>query len=254
MDTQLMSSIITLVAVLLLIGLVAYIIFRIRQKSREFAQMAFGKNSIIEGFKEQQTRYENTPKSLAAQTTLALERISKDFPEFNYDNMKSRAENVVLSFLRSIDEDNASTLSEGNAMLKEQLRIKLETLRNINHREQYDEAQIRRTEISRYEKGEGRCLIRFQCAVQSKHYELDDNKKIVKGSKDHWEQSRWEIDLVYIQDINKLTNPELSALGLNCPNCGAPITSLGQKACDYCGTAVREINIHAWSFSGVRER
>lgn len=253
MDTSLISSIIMLVAALILVGLVAWIVVTIRRKTREIAQMAFGTDSLKEGFEKQEYEHETKAKSLASQTSLALERIAEDFPEFNYDDMKSRAENVITSYLRSVDENSAALLSEGNAMLKEQLLIKLETLRNVEHREEFNEVKIRRTEISRYEKGDGRCLVRFQSAVQSKHFIADENGEVIKGSKDKWEQSRWETDLVYIQDINKLTNPELSALGLNCPNCGAPISNLGQKHCEYCGTAVREINIHAWTFNAVRE-
>lgn len=254
MDAGLLSSIINLIAVLIAVGLVAFIIIKIRQKTKEIAQMAFHTDSLTEGFKKQEYEHEHTAKSLTSITSLALERIAEDFPEFNYDNMKSRAENVILSYLRSIDENDASFLTEGNVMLKEQLRVKLETLRNVDQREQYDNASIRRTEISKYEKKDGRCLIRFQSAVQSHHSIQDAERNVIKGSPERWEQSRWEVDLVYIQDINKLSNPELAALGLNCPNCGAPITSLGQKTCSYCGTAVREINIHAWTFSGVRER
>ncbi len=254
MDTQLLSSPINLAAVLVVAGLVAFAVIKIRQKAKEIAQMAFHTDSLVEGFKKQEYEHEHTAKSLTSMTSLALERIAKDFPEFNYDNMKSRAENVILSYLRSIDENDASYLTEGNSVLKEQLRVKLETLRNVGQREQYNNAEIHRTEISRYEKKDGRCLVRFQSAVQSYHFIQDVERKVIEGSAEHWEQSRWEVDLVYVQDAHKLTNPELAALGLNCPNCGAPITSLGQKHCDYCGTAIREINIHAWTFSGIRER
>ena len=39
---------------------------------------------------------------------------------------------------------------------------------------------------------------------------------------------------VYIQNVDMVANGS-EGLGLNCPNCGAPIKSLGQKFCEYCG-------------------
>ena len=39
----------------------------------------------------------------------------------------------------------------------------------------------------------------------------------------------------------------------NCPNCGAPLTSLGAKHCEYCGTPIIEYNIKAWTFSNIDE-
>ena len=33
---------------------------------------------------------------------------------------------------------------------------------------------------------------------------------------------------------------DLKVLGIHCPNCGSPITSLGQKNCSYCGQLILE--------------
>ena len=50
-----------------------------------------------------------------------------------------------------------------------------------------------------------------------------------------------------------MTDYSASAIGINCPNCGAPVKNLGQKYCDYCGTGIREINVRSWSFESVKE-
>ena len=44
----------------------------------------------------------------------------------------------------------------------------------------------------------------------------------------------------HIYDEKKLSK-DIKAIGLHCPNCGSPITSLGEKSCSYCGTAVKEL-------------
>ena len=66
-------------------------------------------------------------------------------------------------------------------------------------------------------------------------------------------QTKYNVDLIYIQDRNRVEHERDNALGVNCPNCGAPLSSLGAKVCEYCGTPVIEINIHAWSFSNIDE-
>ena len=38
-----------------------------------------------------------------------------------------------------------------------------------------------------------------------------------------------------------------------CPNCGAPVTNLGAKFCEYCGAGIVELNVHAWSFENIEE-
>ncbi|MDO4183390.1 MAG: hypothetical protein Q4E12_07300 [Coriobacteriia bacterium] len=253
MDPQIVSSLITLGAVVLGVGAVAVIALVIRRKTREISRMAFGTDNLMEGLQKAEAEYESTPKSLSSMTSLALERIKRDFPEFNYDDMKARASNVIVSYLRCIDENNANLLTEGNAELKRELKLRLEMLRNVEHVEQYDRIKVHRLEISSYVKRNGRCIVTFQCALQSKHVLQDQAGETLKGDTEKWEQSRWETDLVYIQDPDKLTSPELAALGLNCPNCGAPITNLGNKSCEYCGTAITEINLNAWTFNAVRE-
>jgi endogenous inhibitor of DNA gyrase (YacG/DUF329 family) len=45
-----------------------------------------------------------------------------------------------------------------------------------------------------------------------------------------------------------------SAMGVNCPNCGAPVKNLGQKFCEYCGTGITEVNIRSWKFDSIREQ
>ena len=39
-----------------------------------------------------------------------------------------------------------------------------------------------------------------------------------------------------------------------CPNCGAPVKTLGEKFCQFCGTAIKEINIRSWKFNSVNEQ
>lgn len=253
MNLSIVSSALILIAVVIAVGAVAYGVWRAKKATREISQMAFGTDDIREGFARAEAEYESTPKSLNSITQLALPRIKRDFPEFNLDQMVSQAENVLVSYLRSIDQRDALALVDGTPQLKEALRLRVEMLLTDEQTEQYDRIKVHRTEISHYTKKDGRCVITFQTALQSKHALMDKDGNVITGKPDHWEQSRWETDLIYVQDPQKLKDPELIALGISCPNCSAPITNLGEKYCQYCGTGIKEINIHAWKFNAVRQ-
>ena len=210
-------------------------------------------SSILSQVEQAQIEEHARPKSLAATTSLVMPQIKQDFPEFNLDEMKKRAANCVTQYLRGIDQMDASILDEGTPQLKEKLRLYISMLRDADQVEQYDQIKIHRTEITRYTKQGGRCIVSFQCSLQSKHSVTNRDGKIIKGSAQDWEQSRWQADLLYVQDVSQVDAADEMDLGLTCPNCGAPIKSLGEKTCSYCGAGIIEINLHAWNFCDVIE-
>ncbi len=254
MKVTLILMIICLILVLCVIGAVYYAIYRLKQKTRQFSRQVFGTESLKEGFDQIEAEYAATPKSVSAMTSLFLPRITKDFPEFSYDEMKKKAQNVLTSYLLAIHEFNPGRLTEGNSELKNKLEHKIVLLKNKEQREYFDNIKIHRTEISGYTKKSGRCIITMQTSVQYYHYITDSHHNVISGSKDVLFQSRYETDLIYIQDRSLVENDLGDADGLNCPNCGAPITNLGAKFCEYCGTGVVAYNIQVWSFSDVREQ
>ena len=82
---------------------------------------------------------------------------------------------------------------------------------------------------------------------------LKENGKVIRGSEEHKEQAKYNVELVYIQDQDMIENQEDAGLGLNCPNCGAPLPGLGAKKCIYCDTPIVEYNLRVWNFSWVEE-
>ena len=225
----------------------------LQNKVRRFSQAAFGTSSITEGAEQLRQEMATTPKSVSGMTSLLLPKITKDFPDFQYDEMKERANNVLTEYLRAVNERNVAVLKDGNTELKQQLEDHIQMLAGKGWHEHYEQIRIHRTEINQYRKSEGRCIITFQTSLECYHHITNDTGKIIEGSKNYKYQTKYNTDLIYIQDRNLVENDLDHALGLNCPNCGAPLTSLGAKFCEYCGTPVIEINIHAWSFSNIEE-
>lgn len=248
-------AIIIILILILTIIISVYVAYRrIKRKTQQISRALFGTSDITKAAKQLKTEYATTPKSVSAMTSLLLPKIAEDFPDFQYDEMKQRAENVLTSYLQAITEHNASILQDGNSELKQQLENHIQMLAAEGKKEHFDRIRIHRTEICQYKRTDGRCIITFQSALECFHYMTDSSSNIIAGSKDYKYQTKYNTDLIYIQDRSLVENELDHALGVNCPNCGAPLSSLGAKVCEYCGTPVIEINIHAWSFSHIEEK
>ncbi len=185
-------------------------------------------------------------------TSILLPKITTDFPDFNFEEMRERSNNVLTSYLIAIDALDPVKLVEGNSELKEQLQMHIHMLNDKHYEEHFERIKIHKTEITKYEKTNGRCVVTFQSALEYIYY-ITENGKIKTGRTDRKEQTRYETDLIYIQDRDMVTNAQDFALGINCPNCGAPISNLGAKFCQYCNTPIVELNLYAWTFSKVRQ-
>ncbi len=225
----------------------------IRNKVRKYSKKMFGTVDLKKAARDIEYDVTHTPKSVSSMTSVALPQILRDFPDFNYDEMKRQAEAVVCSYLRAIDRNDPSELKYAGEELTDSLTGYIEALRNEEVRENYDEIKIHRTEIAGYNKRNGRCIVTYQTALQCKHYVLNDEGKVIRGDNEHLYQTKFNTELIYVQDRNKIKSTYDYALGVNCPNCGAVISTLGQKHCEYCGTAIVELNIKAWTWVSVEE-
>ena len=246
------AAIVMLVLILAVMGTGYYAYRRIRKKVRDFSLEALGTANILKGLKDVERESEITPKSVSAATSLYLPNIMRDFPDFHYDEMKRRAENVLTSYLRSVEEQNDANLTEGTNELKNKLKLRIDMLRDAGRKEHFQNIKIHRTEISSYRKTKGRCSVIFQTAVQY-NYWLEQDGKVTEGARDKLRQSKYNVEMIYIQDRDIVENLEDAGIAMNCPNCGAPLPKLGAKKCAYCDSPVMEFSIRTWNFSDVQE-
>lgn len=246
-----MLTIIIAIFIIALIAALAGGFLCLRKKIRKMSHALFGTEHLLDGIEKANLENASRPKSIAAMTRLVLPRITADFPDFSYPEMKNRAENLLTSYLRAIHEKNRSLLTEESTEIREQLSHHLAQNESHGETEHMEQIRIHQTEISEYRKEKGRCIITFQSSLESYHYFTGSASEIVRGSKELKEQSRYALELIYIQNRDLVENEAEKALGMNCPNCGAPLSSLGAKVCEYCGSPVLELNIHAWTFSKI---
>ena len=231
-------------------GLVIW--FKIKKKAKEVSRSMFGNDDLLANLKNTEQEYMQTPKSVSDGHSIYTPKLARDFPEFNVDEMKARAENCLKEYLMALDTGDASMLQDGNEELKEALFLRLNDLNLREIKEHYEGIKIHNTVLNTYNKFPGRCVVRFQSAVQYKFW-AEQEGKVIKGSKDSLVQTRYSMDLCYIQDSDKIENIAAAGHALNCPNCGGAISSLGIKVCPYCGSQVTEFNIKVWNFCAIKE-
>jgi len=250
MNGNIIGIIIILVLIVGLIITGVVIVRRVQQKVRQFSRSMFGTDSVAEGLRKQEAEYASTPKSVSGATSLYLPQIMRDFPEFHAEEMKERAESVLLSYMQGVTEGNYKLLSEGTRELEEELKMKIRALQNEGCKERFERIKIHRTEIHKYRKEKGRCSIVYQSAVGCVHY-VEKDGKVVRGKKEMLTQHRYNVEVCYIQDRDMIEDSTDTGYALNCPNCGAPLTSLGATTCPYCDSPVVAYNIHTWNFTSV---
>lgn len=248
---SILSWILIIIAVLIII-VIAAAIYKIKRKIRNFSNAAFGTDSIAQGIELQKEIFAQTPKSVSSMTSLFLPQISEDFPELNYSQLKTRAENALLSAFISINSGKVREIEGTTEDFINQIRLQIEDNEASGIEEHFSDVEIHDTQISDYRKGSGLCKIVFQSAVGHIHYKTEKGKT-VWGEDGFCTQTKYNIEAVYIQNPELAENTLGNAVGTVCPNCGAPITSIGEKKCQYCGSAVEIINIKTWLINSFKE-
>ncbi len=247
------GTIVILVLALIVVASVIGVILYIRKKVRRFSSKMFGNSDLLEGLQQAGIRDTERPRSVSAMTGILMPKIKNDFPEMNAPEMIDRAKNVLLSYLRGVTERNTACLQEGNSELRNQLENHISELDSRQLRERFDDPHIHRAEISNYRNEKGRSIITFQAALECIHTIRDLGGKLVKGDDKLKYQTRYNVEMIYIQDRTWAENELDGAVAVSCPKCGAPLAMRGAKKCTYCGAPVIEINMYAWSFSSVEE-
>lgn len=242
------------ILVLVIIGTL-YLFNKFRRVANEFKSV-LGTTNILKGVQDIQRQKSEMPVALNGMNEIYLPQIERDFPDFNLDQFIEKANGDLLRTLNAIEsQDVASLEDQVSPAFVEKAHNIVSDLISRGAIQHYDDIKIHRTVLSRYRKQPGHCIITLQSAVECFDYVTVDGK-ISNGSKDLKQQSRYEIDMINVQDLDKIKDAGVnltdSSFGVHCPNCGAPVEGLGDTRCLYCGSPLHAIQIHSWYFSDFR--
>lgn len=208
-----------IVFIVFVVGVYFYIKIRIRKTLDGAGFSGMNLKDIID---EARLEDQEVPKSLASMDRIYLKQIVKDFPDIHINELKSDAEKVLLDSYKAIEKKDSS-------LLKGQIKSFVDKIIEDyqGKEDSFDHFKIHNTVVSNYKKERGIATITFSIAFE---YYLNGVKT----------QDRVKLEYIYVYDLKDIPSEE-NVLGIHCPNCGSPITSLGYKSCSYCGSQVKEI-------------
>ncbi len=195
----------------------------------------FGNKSIKEVIANREIQAQETPKTLFGMETISLPYLEKDFPDLNINEIKSMAEDFIIKFLGALENKNGNNLEFNSEKVNSYIVSKINDLGSdtVN----FNNIKIHKTILNRYEKKDGIATLKLQTALEYDYRKNDDQYKKV--------QDRFITEFIFIIDESQVSE-SAKALGLNCPNCGAPIKNIGEKYCDYCGSGIKDIVKRVW--------
>ena len=227
--------------VTLLILLIAIIIcgYFIKYKVSQFTMKYFGTKDLKEAIEQSEIAASTTPKSVFSVENVSLKKVNKDFPDLNINELKAEAEKAIFDVFKAVENKDRNAFLEVNQNINSFINSMIDDAGKSNVR--FDNIKIHRTVINRYEKTSSTANIYFQTSFE--YY-----KQVGKGL-GMKVQDRMKTEFIYVFDSLKYDNKK--SLGLKCPNCGAPVKSLGNKVCEYCGVGIRDIVKKNWVFNKI---
>ena len=167
-------------------------------------------------------------RSLSSAGDLFLDRIKRDFPEYNPAMVLNRVKKDARIYLQSAKEGHTLFREGVSDFFRERLAYSLPTGVKGG-------IEVYNAALSDYDdRGRDRILV-FQAAA-----EYLDSRDALRPVR---------LTLKYIAAYDGNVDGEVR--GFNCPNCGAPLPIVGSKICHYCGTGIKSSAGLGWILTDV---
>lgn len=167
-------------------------------------------------------------RSLSSAGNLFLDRIKRDFPEYNPAMVLNRVKKDARIYLQSAKEGHTLFREGVSDSFRERLAYSLPT-------DVKGGIEVYNAALSGYDdRGRDRILV-FQAAA-----EYLDSRDALRPVR---------LTLKYIAAYDGNVDGEVR--GFNCPNCGAPLPIVGSKICHYCGTGIKSSAGLGWILTDV---
>ena len=214
--------IIILVILLIIIG----IILILKKKTGDFLEKFWGTRSLSEAIEKSEIMDSETHKTVYSMESVYLDKIKKDFPGLNINELKSSAEMNIRNVLHAIETKDLNGLRNKNDRIYAYTQAKIEDLKDDKFI--CDNINFHKTVLSRYEKKDEVATMEFQTYLE---YFTKQKGKV--GRK---KQTRFKTQFIHVIDQELYGQNKIKVLGLNCHNCGAPIKDIDNRNCEYCNS------------------
>ncbi|MBQ3160297.1 MAG: zinc ribbon domain-containing protein [Clostridia bacterium] len=187
-------------------------------------------STVTDIIKKADYEAETTPKSLSSAEPLLLDRIKRDFPEYNPELIRQRVAKDAKTFYESAQAGKCLYVDG----ISDQLRERLESFLPPDVA---GHIQVHKVALAAYDDVSEDRVLTFQAAAAFK-----DASGVTRQRR---------LILKYLAAWS--TDTETGVRKANCPNCGAPIPAVGAKVCRYCGTALKVWAGIGWLLTDLRE-
>lgn len=202
----------------------------------KFHSLGFKGLNLLKIKEEIENSNNDKPKQVSGMTNLLLPQIMKDFKDFNINEIYLLTEKCIRTILNSIENKDISILEDHDFnLINKKLKLQLEDLINSDIIYRYDDIVFHKHALKSYYKKDGVATIELTSSLEYYFRKEKDGKSMTK--KTGKIQTRYITKFVYITDSDAYEN-DINVYGLNCPNCGAVISSLDMKRCKYCKTGL----------------
>ena len=176
------------------------------------------------------------PKQISGMTNVYLPQILKDFKDFNLNELCLLVEKSIRQTLSAIENKNLGILNDTDFnLINKKFKFQLEDLIKSDIIYTYDDINFHKHAIKSYSYNNGTATIEVCTSLEYFYSKTIDGEIVEHSSRK--KQVRYTTKFVYIVN-NDAYKKDINIYGLNCPNCGAVIHSLGAKKCSYCKTSL----------------
>ena len=187
-------------------------------------------STVTDVLKKADYEAETTPKSLSSAEPLLMDRIRRDFPEYNPELIRQRVMRDAKTFYESARAGKCLYADGVSDQLKERLPSFLPP-------DVSGDIRVHRVALSAYDDRSEDRVLTFQAAASFK-----DSAGVTR-------QRRLILTYLAAWSTDTVTGVKRA----NCPNCGAPVPVVGAKVCQYCGTVLKVWAGTQWLLTDIRE-
>ena len=219
--------------ILIIIGI--YITIRIILKKYGFSHKSL--SALYNEAMRNREVSEQKQRQLGGMTNVLLPIIRDDFENFSEKEFYHLVEKSLRSIFQAIGEKNNNKLlkDETFSLINDKIRLQIEDLTEAKKAYKYNDIIFHQHTIKNYTKKNGMINLEIDSSLEYYYEEYYEDSIIYK--KDYKKQAKYSTAFIYIIDT-KAAGFDINVLGLNCPNCGSPVSSLHQKNCKYCKTSL----------------
>ena len=238
-----------IIGVVIFLGIIAFIIYR---KIKSFGNsIGFNNlNEIQELIKQGEYESKYNKKNATGMTKLLLPKIVNDFPNFNESELYNKVETSLMLIFKTLEEKKISN-NEELVLIKNNLNEIINDYKQNKISVLYGDIKFHRHALKYYKKDKGAMKITISTSLEY-FYEKKIGNKIINKKEDYKKQTAYTTEFIYVYNPLEFSKGE-TLVGVNCPNCGAPVKSLNNKVCSYCGSGLEDINLKNWYIISYKE-